>query len=636
MLKQPKFNPLNPSAKDEWVDHMVPKELRDFRNFLFLVFDYLQLTHGPDRKVGPTPLQFDMAWWLQHGDNPRKVICAFRGVGKSWITAVYVLWRLYLNPKINVLVVSASRDRADAFSQFCLRLINEMDILEHLRPRRDQRQSWIQFDVAPAPAAHAPSVKSMGIFGQLAGSRADLIVADDVEVPNNSYSEVMREKLSNAVREFDAILKPMEPGSPIPEVIYLGTPQTEDSLYNKLPMRGYDKVVWPSRFPKDQTKLNATQHELAPYIVNMAKLAGKITPWWTPTDLRFSEDELQKREASYGRSGYALQFQLDTTLSDAEKYPLRLSDLVVMDLNSEVGPERVVWARSDEWEFPAVGFAGDRFYKPLSIGDKLRPYEGAILAIDPSGRGTDETSFAVMKILHGQLFLIDCGGFQGGYDDKTLIALAKLAKQHKVNEVICEDNFGDGMFNKLFSPILRKQHACALSEVKHHIQKEVRIIDSLEPVMNQHRLIINASIVEKDDASFTGMGQEETVTYRLFHQMTRLTRERGCLKHDDRIDVLGMAVKYWTDSMGLDVDESAKYSRDQALDDELARMIDNAENGGVITKPRTQQEYEEGVGQVGRDRTAIPGLRQIRGGASAVRLKQQRNYHADRPTKTSW
>ena len=174
--------------------------LSDFRKFLFVIWKHLNL---PD----PTPVQYDIAYNLQHGDK-RMIIEAFRGVGKSWVTSAYVVWLLYMNPQLNILVVSASKSRSDDFTTFTLRLINEIEVLAHLRPKPDQRQSKISFDVAPAAASHAPSVKSVGISGQLAGSRADVIVADDIEVPNNSMTQGMRDKLSEAVKEFDAILKP--------------------------------------------------------------------------------------------------------------------------------------------------------------------------------------------------------------------------------------------------------------------------------------------------------------------------------------------------------------------------------------------------------------------------------------------
>ena len=198
-----------------------PNKLIDFRNFLYLVWRHLNLPE-------PTPIQYDIANYIQNGPR-RLVIEAFRGVGKSYITSAFVVHQLLINPELKVLVVSASKTRSDDFSTFTQRLIHEMPILNHLKPREEQRASKISFDVGPAAASHSPSVKSVGITGQLAGSRADLIVADDIEIPNNSATQMMRDKLGESIKEFDAILKPEG------RIVYLGTPQTELSIYEELP-----------------------------------------------------------------------------------------------------------------------------------------------------------------------------------------------------------------------------------------------------------------------------------------------------------------------------------------------------------------------------------------------------------------
>ncbi len=283
----------------------------------------------------PTVIQYDIANWLQRGPR-RMVIEAFRGVGKSWVTAAFVCWQLYCNPQVKIMVVSASKQRADDFSTFTLRLISEVAVLRHLAPKDDQRQSKVAFDVSPARPDQTPSVKSVGITGQLTGGRADIIIVDDVEVPGNSQTQGMRDKLSELVKEFDAVLKP---GG---RIIYLGTPQTEQSLYLKLPERGYVVRIWPSRYPTPE-KREKYGARLAPLISQALdddpSLAGK------PTDEeRFSDEELTERELSYGRSGFALQYQLDTSLSDADRYPLKLRDLIVYPLDPERGPTDLVWA----------------------------------------------------------------------------------------------------------------------------------------------------------------------------------------------------------------------------------------------------------------------------------------------------
>ena len=547
-----------------------PEQLRDFRNFLFLCWKHLGL---PD----PTPVQYDIADYVQHGPK-RRVIQAFRGVGKSWITSAYVCHQLLLDPSKNILVVSASKARSDDFSTFTLRLIHDMPILEHLRPQEDQRNSKIAFDVGPAPASHAPSVVSKGITSQITGSRADLIIADDVESLNNSATQMMRDKLLESIKEFDAVLKPDG------EVIYLGTPQTEMSIYTHLNERGYTTRVWPSRIPSEpqETRMGST---LAPLIKSMREDSGGLRG--DPVDpIRFSDEDLLEREASYGRTGFALQFMLDSTLSDQGRYPLRLSDLLVMNISGDKGPEKVIWAPDKDRavnDVPCVGMSGDRYYSPFEVANSWQDFTGSVLAIDPSGRGADETAYAVVKMLNGYLFVTDAGGIEGGYEDKALQRLAVIAKTEKVNAVLIESNFGDGMFSALLKPVLSKIYKVSMEEVRHSTQKERRIIDTLEPVMNQHKLVINRKVIEQDYDSTRHLPPEKALKYQLFYQMSRITRSKGALAHDDRLDVLAMAVNYWTEQMAQDADKQMAARKDEAMNKSLEKFMEHV----VGRKPRS-------------------------------------------------
>ena len=538
--------------------------LLDFRNFVFLVWEHLSLPN-------PTPVQYDMAEYLQNAPK-RAVIEAFRGVGKSYITSAFVCWKLLLDPEIKVLVVSASKVRSDDFSTFTQRLINELPILHHLKSREGQRQSKVAFDVGPCQASHSPSVKSVGITGQLSGSRADIIVADDVEVPNNSMTQTMRDKLSEAVKEFDAVLKP--DGS----IVYLGTPQTEMSLYETLPERGYEVRIWPSRYP-DEKQVIRYSNKLAPFIQDRLDRGYTVGD---PTDpLRFDAEDLLERELSYGRSGFALQFQLDTSLSDADKYPLKLSDLIVMGVDSDKAPEKPVWTRDPRnklGDLPNVGLPGDFFYSPeTKLGDWI-PYNGSVLSIDPSGRGKDETGYAVVKMLNGYLYVTECGGLRGGYKDDNLQTLSVIAKRNDVNLILIESNFGDGMFMELLKPVLRKIHNVTIEEIRSNVQKEKRIIDTLEPVMNQHRLVIDPKVIEKDYKTVQDYPVETQARYMLFHQMTRITKDKGALIHDDRLDALQMAVQYWGDFMAADAEMEIRTRKEELLDIEIENFINGVMN----------------------------------------------------------
>ena len=324
----------------------------DFRVFLTLVWRELGLPK-------PTRAQLAIAEYLQHGPK-RLQISAFRGVGKSWITAAFVLWTLFNDPDRKIMVISASKERADNFSIFCQKLILDIDWLNHLGPKSDdQRWSRISFDVGPAKPHQAPSLKSVGITGQMTGSRADLMCFDDVEVPLNSATDIQREKLLQLVTEAESILTPKQDS----RIVFLGTPQSTFTIYRKLAERSYKPFVWPSRYPKEMSRYEGL---LAPQIVQ--DMDNGAEPW-SPTDSRFSDIDLLEREAAMGRSNYMLQFQLDTSLSDAEKFPLKFADLIVTPLGNECA-ERYAWSSDIRYlvkELQPVGLPGDRFYSPCSL-----------------------------------------------------------------------------------------------------------------------------------------------------------------------------------------------------------------------------------------------------------------------------
>lgn len=536
----------------------------DFRLFLAYVWKQLNLPV-------PTWIQRDIAHYLQHGPR-RCIIMAFRGVGKSWITSAFVVWLLLVNPQLKILVVSASKDRADAFSTFTKRLINELPLLQHLRPdpKKNQRDSNVAFDVGPAVADHAPSVKSVGITGQLAGSRADVIIPDDVEIPNNSLTQLMRDRLAEAVKEFDAVIKPNG------RIIYLGTPQTEMSVYNQVAERGYEIRIWTARYPKAD-RLAQYGEKLAPCLRDAIAadpdlcLSPHHTQYGKPTDpVRFDEQDLLEREASWGRSGFALQYQLDTTVSDANRYPLKLADLMVTGVGDTMAPVKMEWASGPDAiinDLPMVGLAGDRLFRPGFVSKEWAEFEGCAMYIDPSGRGRDETAYAIVKMLAGRLFLVACGGFTSGYEDATLKALSALAKRHGVKHVLIEENFGNGMFKALLDPVLARIHPVTTEEVHSVGQKEARVLDVLEPVLNQHRLVVDIEVIKQDALT-------ENPKYQLFYQMTRLTRDRGALAHDDRIEALAGAVAYWVRELSRDSEQALVDHRERARDMELAKFMD--------------------------------------------------------------
>jgi hypothetical protein len=550
----------------------------DFRVFLFLIWRHLGL---PD----PTPAQYEIAWYLQHGPHP-KLILAFRGVGKSWITAAFVLWLLFNDPELKVLVVSASKDRSDAFSVFTKRLLSEVRFLKHLAPdpRKGDRDSNVQFDVRGCKPAQAPSVKSVGITGQVTGSRADFIVCDDVEVPNNSETATQREKLINRCAELGgAVLTPEAAKGERGGVAYLGTFQVEDSLYLGLADKEYELRIWPALIPEEPAKYRGM---LAPSV--QARVEAGERPGSAIDPIRFDEFELAKRQVEYGKAGFSLQFMLDTSLSDEDRHPLRCRDMLVLDVDQKVAPDFVVWAGDSDHvleHLPRCGLVGDRFHKPMKVSPDFTPYEAAVLYIDPSGRGKDQTGYAVVKRLNSMLFLRRWGALPGGYDNRTLSKLALIAKQEQVNTVVIEDNFGDGMYAQLFRPVLQKVYrrreegylleGCTVEDDHVTGQKEVRIIETLEPVLAMHRLVVDTAVIAESLASKETSVDPDAALKTGFYQLTRLTKDRGCLKYDDHVDALAGAVRWHQERLGTDTRKAAKERKAERIDEGLRKFAED-------------------------------------------------------------
>jgi hypothetical protein len=524
----------------------------DFKLFLRLCWKSLQLPP-------PTRAQLAMARYLQHGGKRVQLQC-FRGLGKSWVTAAFVLWTLFCDKDKKIMVVSASKQRADDFSIFCQRCILEFEWLAHMRPSDDdQRWSRISFDIAGCKPAQSPSVKSVGVSGQLTGSRADLLIADDIETPNNSATDMMREKLLQLVTEFESVLTPKLDS----RIVFLGTPQSNFTIYRQLRERGYIPMVWPARYPKN---LVGYEDVLAEELVADIEKEGLDKLAWKPTDTRFSEINLLERELSMSRSNFSLQFQLDTSLSDALKFPLKLSDFVVLPLDLKKGPSDLVWGTDKETllDLPAVALPGDRWHRPKAVSEFIE-YGQTIVAVDPSGRGKDETVAVVLSQINGFIFLRDILATQDGYSDKTLRGILTMARRYGASMCLIESNFGDGAVMELM-----KKHAqemkvgMAFEEVRATTRKEDRIIDTLEPVLNQHRLVIDEKLITWDYQSNHDMAPEERLPRMLMYQLTRMCREKGAVKHDDRVDALALGVKYFQDILAISAKEhEINKSRDQ-------------------------------------------------------------------------
>lgn len=286
-----------------------------------------------------------------------------------------------------------------------------------------------------------------------------------------------------------------------------------------------------------------------------------------PTDpARFNEEEIDKKRLSYGKAGFALQFLLNTNLSDAEKYPLKVADLIVTPLDIEASSLTWAWANGNgqrHGDLPCIALKGDYFCAPLARSEETARYTTGIMFVDPSGRGKDETAYAVLKFLNGYIFLLEVGGFKEGYADNVLRALATKAKYYNLQSIIVEPNFGNGMFAQLLRLVVLEIYpGCVVDDAKAaSAQKEARIIDTLEPVMMRHKLIVDKQVIEDDYKVY-----EKDNQYSLIYQMTRLSRDRGALAHDDRIEAVAGDIEYFRDMVSMSEQQGIEQLNDEILE----------------------------------------------------------------------
>ena len=557
----------------------------DFKLFLQALWDQLDLPE-------PTRAQYAIADYLQHGPK-RLQIQAFRGVGKSWITAGFVLWTLFKDNEKKIMIISASKDRADNMSIFLQKLIVETKWLNHLQPtNEDARWSRISFDVA-CPPHQAPSVKSLGITSQLTGSRADFILLDDVEVPGNSMTELMREKLLQLCTETESILTPSDDS----RICFLGTYQNSFSIYTRLAERNYKPFVWPARYPR---KTESYGGLLAPQLYEDIEKGANPGECTDPD--RFDDEDLLQREASMGKSNFMLQFMLDTSLSDASKFPLKFADLIVTSVNPTTAPEAIIWCSDPSnviKDLPTVGLPGDYFYSPMQTKGEWSEYNQTIASLDPSGRGSDETAVSYLSEKNGIIYLHEIRAYRDGYSDSTLLDILRGCQKFGVTKMVIETNFGDGIVSELVKKhCIQTKNYIDIEEVRANVRKEDRIIDALEPVMNQHRLVVDRKVIEWDFASNPKLPPEERIGYMLFGQMSKMTRAKFAIRHDDRLDCLAQGVKYFTDCLAISALEQIKLRKQLEWDDMIQGFLDDPQaSANHLVMGMNYKQRQESRGQ---------------------------------------
>lgn len=534
---------------DRWAElRVLQQEYKDFPKFVYVCMTQLL-------GFQCTWMQLDIAVYLQFGPLYR-MIMAQRGEAKTTITAMYAVWRIIHKPNTRVLVISSVEKKSREIAYWIIQILRGMPELACLLPATNDRKSVTAFDVHSELKGpeKSPSIACLPIKGGMSGSRADVLIADDIETPINSITEAQRELLRFLSLEFASICQHGD-------IVYLGTPQSVDSVYNTLPSRGFDIRIWPGRYP--------TEAEEAHYGIMLAPLirkkmtenpdyrigGGLLGDRGLPTDeVMMNEEALQTKELAQGPAYFQLQYMLDTSLSDQAKYPLKCENLVFMRPPTNPPVSVTCYQSEDRRLRLAPGMPDWRFYAAAGTSDEHISWMGTHFYIDPAGGGQngDETAWAVTRAAGNYIWLAGVGGIVGGTDEARLQELIEIVLRFQPNTMGIEKNFGHGMFASIFMPKLLQVHKCSLVEPWNNTQKETRIINTLEPLLGAGQLIVDPSIIEADWLGIQKYATAVRTSYSFFHQLSRITRDRGVLLHDDRLDAVAGACHYWMDKIKAD------------------------------------------------------------------------------------
>ncbi len=529
---------------------MIPTEevLNDFRNHVYFCMKYLGLGE-------PTPMQYEIARQLQEGPNDF-ILAAGRGTGKSTLTAMFASWFMLVHPDKTVLVLSATQQKAIEFVSQTRKILSVVPYCNHMIPNEHTKDSALGFNHnVRTTFTQDMSCTARGSTSQITGLHSDLVICDDVEISTNTQTVEARENLLHKLTELESV---RNKGS---RVLFLGTPHSAESIYTTL-KSSYPIVKYPAMMP--DISLPGESEDIADWIWELNYEAGDSTQ-----PERFDKEMLLERKAKIGPKAFALQYMLDTTLSDADKYPLKLSDLVVIDVDVSSAPEKIVWqGQNSNKKMPSWGLSGDMIMEPMFVSQEYLDYQHRHMVIDPSGRGADETAVCVASSAGGMIYIHELTGWDGGYSDVTLNKIAKMCVEYNINLVRIESNFGDGLFSKVITPVLLETCGrVGIEEFRVSGRKETRMLSTLEPVMAQHRLCWDRRVAKDEKNQM---------------QLTRLTDERGCLKHDDRVDALASAVEFYKDLMVLSTDKAVEMRKQSNWEEEVKEWANDFRAGNYV------------------------------------------------------
>jgi hypothetical protein len=177
------------------------------------LYTFARLVH-PEREYGE--IHKEVFKWLQASSTPNQLLLLPRAHMKSHCIEVWVCWWITKHPETSILYVSATTTLAEA-QLYAIKNTLTSEIYTRYWPEmvnedEGKREKWSTGAISvDHPKRKAEGIRDFtcvaaGLSTNTTGLHAEVIVADDVVVPDNAYTEEGRRKCSAAMSQMASIL----------------------------------------------------------------------------------------------------------------------------------------------------------------------------------------------------------------------------------------------------------------------------------------------------------------------------------------------------------------------------------------------------------------------------------------------
>jgi predicted phage terminase large subunit-like protein len=228
--------------------------------------------------------------------HPRALIELPRDHGKSVQMCIRLLWELGRRPGLRIKIVCATEAVAAERGRFIRDAIASNPGVRSVFPHLQRGQPWEaeRFTVRRPSSALGPSVACLGVGVRATGTRADLLVCDDIVDVTALRSRADRERVKTYFRE--NLVNLLEPEG---RLWYIFTPWHTDDLSAELQRTGHYQhfrraigpnlePIWPEHWPIDRLQdrrreIGAVAFARAYHLVSVPDGEVAIQPAWVQT-----------------------------------------------------------------------------------------------------------------------------------------------------------------------------------------------------------------------------------------------------------------------------------------------------------------------------------------------------------------